>query len=265
MSISQYFPSSDQAVAKIIVAVLLLALSPSSNADCKSSTEKVIKALNDYPGSEVLDWGTYVECKVWPADPTKTIAALVDPHKVSNISPSSDDGRSDLEVLVLETSSGNILQRLFQKGALISDAIPLMSIQLDTARYVLAPGVIAFGVRANRYGRFDNETQDINLYAIQENKLKQILDNLTMHESAIAMNDESNAHTCQSSDITRTLAIAKTSSHGYADLIVQENKSERSDGSRDDCADAKTTKSSRQYVLHFDGSSYVLPKELHDD
>ena len=52
--------------------------------------------------------------------------------------------------------------------------------------------------------------------------------------------------------------------HGYADLIVQEKKSERTGGSRDDCADANTTKSSRQYVVHFDGSSYVLPKELHD-
>jgi hypothetical protein len=147
---------------------------------------------------------------------------------------------------------------------LISDAEQLVGIHLDTARNVLAPGVLAFGVRANRHGRYAEDVQDINLYAIQEKQLKQILGNLEMHESIVAVSAEMNGHGCQSSDVTRTLAIAKTSSHGYADLIVQEKKSTRTDGSKDDCSDAKTSTSSRQYVLHFDGSNYVLPDELHD-
>lgn len=259
------FPHHIKAMPKVIISVLLLTLSPLSHADCKSATEKVIKASNYYPGSYPVNWDNYVECKVWPADPTKIIAALVDPQKASDADPGADDGLSDLEVLVLEADSGNILQRLFKKGALISDAITLTGIELDTARYVLAPGVIAFGVRADRHGKYDQDIQDINLYAIQENKLQQILSNLQMRENIVSVNSESNAHDCPSTRISRTLAIAQTSSHGYSDLIVQEKKSVRGEGSKDDCADAKTSTSSRRYVLHFDGSSYVLPKELHDD
>lgn len=261
MSIYQSFPSAGKVLTKIIIAALLLALSRLSYADCKSSTEQLIKALHYYPGSESVEWGIFSECKVWPADSTKTIAVLVDPHKTHN----DDDEHYDLEVLVLETSSGNVLRSLFQKDALITDAIPLASVQLDTARYLVAPGVIAFGVRSNRHGRYDEDVQDINLYAIQENQLKQILGNLVMRESILGVNDGMNAHNCRLIDISRTLAIAKTSSHGYADLIVQEKKSERDDGSTEDCTDAKTHTFSSQYLLHFDGSGYALPRELQDE
>jgi hypothetical protein len=250
-------------VPKIIVAALLLALSPLSYAGCEHPTEGVVKALNDYPGGKTSDGRTFVDCKVWPADPTKTLVALVNPQNVPD-SEAFQRHHYDLEILVLETSSGVVLQSLFRKDALITDTMQLLNIGLDTARYVLAPGVIAFGVRAYRRAPFDDEMEDLNLYVIQENKLKPILDNLMMHELYTGRDSDTGEHDCSSTDSSRTLAIAKTNTHGYADLMVQEKKSVRDVGSKDDCSDAKTFTSSRRYVLHFDGSSYVLPDELHD-
>jgi len=264
MSTSQSLPSADRVKPKAVVVLLLLALAPLSYADCEHPTENVVKALNDYPGGKTADLTTFVDCKVWPADPTKTLVALVNPQNV----PDSDAlhrGHYDLEMLVLETSSGTVLQNLFRKDALVTDAMILLNIRLDTARYILAPGVIAFGVRAYRRAPFDDEMQDMNLYVIQENKLKPILNNLMMYELYTGRAADSREHDCSSTDSSRTLAIAKTSTQGYADLIVQEKKSVRGAGSKDDCSDAKTRTSSRQYILHFDGSSYVLPTQLQDN
>lgn len=248
---------------RVTVAALLLALSPLSYADCEHPTDAVAKALNHYPGSKTVDWRTFADCKVWPADPTKTLVALVNPQNVPD-SDAIQRRHYDLEILVLGTSDGNVLQSLFQKDALVTDAMLLLNIRLDTARYVLAPGVVAFGVRAYRSAPSDDQMQDISLYVIQENKLKPVLDNLMAYELYVGSDPDTREHNCSSTDSSRTLAIAKTSTHGYADLIVQEKKSVRGAGAKDDCSDAKTSTSSRRYVLHFDGSSYVLPDELHD-
>jgi hypothetical protein len=249
---------------KIIVAALLLALSPSSYADCKSSIEKALEALNVYPGRHFPvnpdDWHVDVQCKVWPADPTKTLAAVRYPLGKTRVHRALH--QNNLQVMVWDTSSGNVLQALYLNDTLLSTGLlPLTSIQLDTARYDLAPGVRAFGVRANREGVLHNNSQSITLYAIQENNLKQVLWSLSTHVSIT--NAEVSGHSCQSTDISRTLAIAKTSSHGFADLIVQEKKTVWTDGSPDkDCKDGKTDTSSRRYILHFDGGSYPAPPEL---
>ena len=46
---------ASKAMPKVTVAVLLLALSPLSYADCEHPTEDVVKALNDYPGGKIAE------------------------------------------------------------------------------------------------------------------------------------------------------------------------------------------------------------------
>jgi len=170
--------------------------------------------------------------------------------------PDTERMLHDLDVLIVKTDSGEIQNRLFQKGAVSSDAIYFSGIDIDTARYQLAPGVIAFGLRANRGGQAA-EVQTIQLYVIQ-NKLNQVLSKLSMVEH-FAENQTDCPH---SSDVRRTLAIANTASHGYADLILQEKSIEGEPVRTNTECTVNETKSSRRYTLRFDGNSYVVPKPL---
>jgi hypothetical protein len=63
------------------------------------------------------------------------------------------------------------------------------------------------------------------------------------------------------SEITRTVEIAKTSSHGYADLIVRTRETGTSSvGKGDACKDKITESKPVSTTLRYDGKSYVLPQ-----
>lgn len=60
--------------------------------------------------------------------------------------------------------------------------------------------------------------------------------------------------------MTRTLEVAKTSSHGYADLIVKTRETgTTSEGEGDACEDKTTVYKSVLTTLRYDGKSYILP------
>jgi len=232
-----------------------------SCAECEGLFDQLNKSLG-YPESETE--GYFAACKVWPADANKTIVALAHFQKGSSYGePSSwGEGLWDLDMLIVKTDSGEIQHRLFQKGAVSSEAIRFIGIDIDTARYQLAPTTIAFGIRANFGGPADVET--LSLYVIQQNKLKPILSKLIM----LANYGEDHVECPSWSRATRTLAIAKTVSNGYADLILQEKKVEQ-DMVDDDTNEispgctVEETKSSQRYTLRFDGNTYIVPiKEL---
>lgn len=240
---------------KIIVAALLLSLAQSSYAECEGLTEKLNEKLG-YPDNETE--GYFSACKIWPADTNKTIVALAHFQKGSSftVPPDSSDGLYDLDVLVVKTDSGEIQHHLFQKGVLSSDAIYFSGINIDTARYQLAPGVTAFGLRFNGGG--PAEVQTIRLYAIQQKKLKQILSKLSMVEYF----SEAQVECPYLSNVRRTLAVSGTTSHGYADLILQEKMIvEEPVTTKNDCTVEKW-QSSHRYKLRFDGDTYVVPQEL---
>jgi hypothetical protein len=61
-------------------------------------------------------------------------------------------------------------------------------------------------------------------------------------------------------EISRTVDIAKTSSNGYADLIVKtQEKSTTSMVEGDACEDETTVRKPVLTTLHYDGKTYVLP------
>ncbi len=242
-------------MSKLAVAALLLSFAQLGWAECEGLPEQLNKELG-YPDLETENY--FSACKVWPADAKKTIVALAHFQKGSSFSvpPDGGDGLYDLDVLIVRSGTGEIQHRLFQKGAVSSDAIRFIGIDLDTARYQLAPKVIAFGLRANRGGPADVQT--ITLYVVRQNRLKSILSKLSMVEYFA----ESHIDCPHSSEVRRTLAIANTVSNGFTDLILQEKKTEGVPvGTIDGCT-MDETKTSQRYTLRFDGNIYVVPKEL---
>ncbi len=220
-----------------------------------------------------VDSAAFAKCRVWPADRSKTIVVLAF-FKTGDLSASSETS-GDLDVLVVKTGSGDALHRLTQKSALGSNP---GAIAIDTANYELARGVRAFGVRTS-YATASSDTlyehratETINLYLPQGNSLKEILHNLIVNDAEIGeygirYEEPAEGFVCgYGTIVTRTLATAKTNSHGYADLVLNERKIDRQQflakGSCDRVED--TLSSSRQYLLRFDGNNYVIPaQELH--
>ena len=66
----------------------------------------------------------------------------------------------------------------------------------------------------------------------------------------------------RSSETKRKLAMAKTSHHGLADVLVLETGLEQDQTAVKDGCEIDEHKSAQHYDLHFDGASYVLPALL---
>jgi hypothetical protein len=241
----------------VLFALLLPTL---GYADCEGTVHQVSKTLN-YPQDDSVRY--FANCKIWPADPSKTIVALAYFQAGSYFSSPPDEGEGlyDLDILIVSTASGDILQRLFQKGALASDAIALKKITIDTERYVLAPNKLAFGVRVMR-GNPHVDFETLNLYMTRNNDLKSVLAGLITY--SLFGEPQGPGGCSRSSETKRTFSVAKTSSQGLANLVVQEKKIEEEQTAVDDTCEIDETKSSQRYVLRFDGTKYLLPKLLHE-
>lgn len=202
----------------------------------------------------------YAAAKPWPGDATRTILA----YAGTRDDPNADAGAQyDLGIVVLETASGKVLEQHVEPAAITSDAMHFDGLELDTANYAVRRGVRAIGVRVayGHVGYTSSELSTLRLYVPQGTDLEPILPPLVM-TSAAADRDCSEAH-----ELTRTLAIAPTSTHGYADLVLDEtdqrhelDKTASADAAAD-CAQNTSTVRAR-HVLKFDGTRYVVPPEL---
>ena len=120
-------------------------------------------------------------CKAWPAYLGRSIVVL--PFQ-------TDSGRQqgqrtlDLVVLVIQRpDNGNterdvVMAQIYQPGALRENGHALQELRIDTARYLIAPGQRAFGLRARYRGDdlaapFAAET--LRLYLPQGQQLEQVL------------------------------------------------------------------------------------------
>lgn len=196
-------------------------------------------------------------CKAWPGNPAKHIVALARPQDGAT----DDAANYDLDVVVVHTQSGEILQHVLRKGAITSDAMRFDGIGLDTANYALARGVRAFGVRTSHshIGGTSSSDETLSLYVPDGNELKPVLLDLPMYSSVSDRGGECN----EARETARTLAMDSASSHGYAHLVVIEKSSNQEIKTLKEGGCVETvSRSSHRYVLQFDGTKYVAPKEL---
>lgn len=267
MSIFQYLFTRDfQFFGRIIVLLWLLSLSPLSLADCESLITQLGSEL-EYPDGTTYEASDLSACKALPTDQTQSIIAFANLQK----SPSPVDSLElyDLDVLLVKNESGKILERLFRKSAFQPDALVLSGIVIDTARYHLAPKMRAFGITASYESHSRSYIANIstaNLYAPKDQSLTEVLTNLVIYNysgtGGAEMDAAGDSCTSTVTEIKRTLSIEKTSTNGYADILITE-KSNQSESKlvKNDC---KTTSSAstKRYALRFDGNVYVVPKEL---
>jgi len=209
---------------------------------------------------------TFHASKPWPVAPDRSIVATATFQQGSGFSQPEEVGIGlyDLEVMVQDDTGAHETARGCFKGALPSDAIELDGLSIDTGRYVLAHGVRAFGVRAHNTHTSrasPSEIERLYLYVQKDDKVVPILGPLDMETSF----GESDGQDTGSSRVTHlSIDMAKTSHHGYADLVVTETYIESQWAPKAESAQGEDSKTeyTKRYTLEFDGATYPLPAEL---
>jgi hypothetical protein len=238
-----------------VVALALFCLPALAFADCDAQLPEWAKTLHPTLPFDA----EHAVCKVSPTDPNRILAALA----FVESSDDDNDATYGLEVLSADSASGAIKSHVYESGAFSSDAIEFRALSLDTARYQLAPGIRAFGVRieytgASRVNPYS--ATSLSLYVDEGQKIRKTLDNLVVSES----NGEWDG-TCEGdfSQTNRTLSIGKSSNKGYASLEVDSKAvATHSVPKGDDCKSTDDKPELKKATLTYNGTEYDVPKEL---
>ncbi|NTE56242.1 hypothetical protein G6M78_14290 [Agrobacterium tumefaciens] len=200
-----------------------------------------------------------IVCRLWPANPDLMLVAVPLMTKLSDY-----ENEGDLDILVVENKSLQLRQRLRVKGIMNDDAIIIRGMTFDTARYQLAPGKTAFGIRietegSSRANPFGDTT--LRLYTIDGEHLRSVLDNIVVREN-VGEWDTTCAGNFQTT--TRTLTMARRTHGGAADIVVTETEAPSifkvmPDGQ---CESFDEKKQIRKIQVTYDGKVYVVPRGL---
>ena len=200
-------------------------------------------------------------CKDWPAYPGQTLSATARFARASNYVEGNSHGFYDVDLSVLQDGGSVPVATYHQPAAFETDGVALVELALDTARYKVAADLRAFGVRArvtNASRLNPLEEVQLSLYVREGATLRPVLSQLLVSQYSGEWNDICEG---ERSEITRTVEVAKTSSHGYADLIVKTQQTGTSSvGDAEACEDKITHYPPVLTTLRYDGKSYVLPQ-----
>ena len=194
-----------------LLLLITLSFPMVSSADCEKWIDYL---LEKYHSSRESDKAI---CKIWPADESKTIVVLPFPNDIEGTI------YYDLDVLLVDTQSGELIAHNWQQDAFVSDAIELNNFEIDTARYQLNNESRAFGVRTNfehhSYSVSFSE-QLINLYVQQNEKLNRVVNKLVLKNSSGEWNDCDGEYNIRNA----VLLLGKNTTNNYKDLIVSYNE-----------------------------------------
>jgi hypothetical protein len=196
-------------------------------------------------------------CKPWPDD-THLMVVAVAYWPNGSAPPEGTDGTDALLVGMVDTSSGKLLHSY--QSTIEEDAMTVLaenSLQIDTARYLLAPGVRAFGVMISSAGRGPScadsgYEHELTLFVPDGEKLRPVFDTYLSLWQAIGKDPK--CPPVNSESATLTIGIGKGTSHGFADLVVTAQR--QVDRSNDDGSDETLNKKTVRKTVQYDGQKY---------
>jgi hypothetical protein len=274
-------------LATLAVAIGLTALAPAAQAQAPAEAcgDAATLLKNAYPGARPDPDKTSfllgerrlmmpgqpsgdapsMVCKVWPAHDKLLLVAVPS----MDVKQALDNDRvGNLDILVVDRGSLKVQQRLTLPDAMSDDAIRIESLEFDTARYVIAPGVQAFGLRTTRNGASRaNPFNEVSLHlfalgAGNTGPLRVVLDGLSVDRmsgewdtSCVGQYTQHKAVLTMSTDVHNgffDIRASKSSEDSKATLVKNGN----------DCKETVFNKQKTQYTLAYDGKQYPVPKEL---
>ncbi|WP_058913092.1 hypothetical protein [Entomohabitans teleogrylli] len=198
-------------------------------------------------------------CRVWPANPQLTLAAV----PLMSQQQSDYDHTGSLQLLVLDSTTLEVKQRLHLANRMDDDAVRISSIAFDTARWKVAPNQTAFGLRIGRTGssRVNPFSENVlSLYVIENHQLRTILEEVLVAESS---GEWDGVCAGEFTDTERSLAMDSASHHGYAAIRVNERSVSSTawiDASGE-CV-TKDQPGKATWLLRYDGKQYRIPEKL---
>ena len=202
-----------------------------------------------------------VDCKLLPNTKNQQIIAYAQQNQQS---ADSEDFDYTLSLITLDTKNDRILSYYPVKDKLVSDAISLERIQLDTAAYQLSSDLRAVGVRLNYHGHSQPNPfsmQLLNLYDLK-NKRK-VLDSLIVDLYRAETDTRCNADIEERKSM---LIMQKTKTKNFVDIQLS-SKIEQYEmyGDVENCKEIKRQSSQQKFILKFDGQQYRVPKQYKDE
>jgi hypothetical protein len=206
-------------------------------------------------------------CKVWPAQDKLLLVAV--PRMDSKASLETDRV-GDLDILVVDRNSLKVQQRLTLPDAMSDDAIQIQKLEFDTARYVIAPDVQAFGLRTTRNGASRaNPFNEVSLTLFartgsagdgKPGPLRVVLDKLSVERASGEWDTNCTGDFTQRKSV---LAMSGEKHEGFYDIRVSQS-SERSKAAltgknQTDCKETAEKAVKTQETLRYDGKQYVIP------
>lgn len=204
----------------------------------------------------------HTACRLDPAHPNRAIVALTyrkgEEQTGEAVDGQPDVENYDLDVVVMNVADDTIVAHRHEAAAITSDAIRYEDVRIDTARYQLAPGKRAFGIRTSHsshcyqcaYGY-----SDLTLYLQDGDRLDALLA-LQIAETTNTFADECPDAITES---TTTLDVGTQKSHGLADLLLTTTVKNDAYGEPGTSSACTTDQSTTTVTARFDGRVYQLP------
>lgn len=203
--------------------------------------------------------GVDIACKPMPAQPERSIVAIVYTNGAAG-AEGGDERDYDLDVLIVNSSDGNVRRRLHLDAAISSDANRYTGFDIDTANYLLAPGLRAFGITIRHEGSSSvdpSSDTELRLFVEHNGELRQVLDQLRVKEYR---GETSRDCSGRFEQVRRTIAPGKAGPHGLADLIVTTRSTVTHNVLKgDECSDVEHAPKLSRTTLHYNGAAYVFP------
>lgn len=202
-----------------------------------------------------------IDCKLDPVDNSIMIMAYAQWIPVKGNAEERDYA---LDLFKFNPKNLKLVYHYAVAEPMVSDAISLNSIQLDTANYKVTDPNRALGLRLNYSGHsqpFPFPMQLLNLYDLKNKQ--QILDSLivTRNRAEIDMNCNADIE-----ERASTLVMQSTQTKKYTDILVNSKiKRYQTQVINEDCQEVNHQLSQQRFVLKFDGKKYQFPKKFKDE
>ena len=170
----------------------------------------------------------------------------------------------DLDVIVLDAGTFKVQRRLRLQEAIDDDAFKIRAIAFDTARYQVAPGQMAFGIRIAKKGSSRVNPLDevsLSLFVIDDEHLRPVLEGIVTDRYAGEW-DSNCAGTVTTTN--RVLSMGDKGAHTYADIWATERTSVTTtmvDG-EGECVEHISHGDPHRIQLIFDGERYKVPQAM---
>lgn len=221
--------------------------------DCNNESQlsAVLKQANlTYATSDLVD------CKILPNEPNTQLIAYAQWHSDPR---ETEQGDYVLSLISLDHQKNKVEDVYHVKETLVSDAIGLESIQLDTGAYLLNSSLRAVGVRLNYHGHSSPNPFSMQLLDLYDlNRKRKVLNSLIVNLYRGETDTRCNADI---EERKSSLILQKIQTNNFFDIQLN-SKIEKYEmyGNEKNCKEIKRKKSQQKFILKFDGQQYQLPK-----